>query len=507
MLSESEQVILPMLVVLYRERNARMPINRLPVEVLAQIFGVFAIDGGLLAPFIYLDLLRISHTSSYWRSITLAHPKLWTSINLTTMPMKIAWLFLERSATCPITVGYFNRCAYLEMFCRMYMQRARAVNMHLDNQLYLILYLPYEELEELSITATSGHGINFHGFAMPRLRCLKAYGTLLSVPTALRSLTDLTVTIVAGEASNIVFIADIFRQAAHLQQVFLNKSLDSDFHALGRYNRDPIYMKSVRFLHSRTGPNDCRWLLSAIVLPESATVLFTHPEDMNLKPSFIASCFPVDSYHLPRLFHFTDIHLDVIKFDGSTSSTWMIKFRSSKDSPKGDIAGGSVVIDLGNPSRKDSIDIFKAVVSEPIRRNSDKVHNIYFNKLKYFTSPQRMDMLTVLLSSLPDIRTFLFWGCTRPWLTSVKTALVSKGTTGPLVLQFSYMTICTTEVLALYVSNESLAKTGDLILHGCKLQSDRDSSWKKDLEDIHTLGVHVKLSKDSAGTVSTSVSP
>lgn len=62
-----------------RSRNASQPVNKLPVEVLRNIFDITTVNS---AHNHSVDLPQILAVSSYWRKVALAYPRLWATIDI-----------------------------------------------------------------------------------------------------------------------------------------------------------------------------------------------------------------------------------------------------------------------------------------------------------------------------------------------------------------------------------------------------------------------------------------
>ncbi|OCH92223.1 hypothetical protein OBBRIDRAFT_727220, partial [Obba rivulosa] len=84
----SEDALKSAISLLRRIRNSRQPVNRLPAEVLANIFHYLAYpdfnelndyrppDAGSY----HKSIVPVIHTCHRWRSIALATPSLWTTL-------------------------------------------------------------------------------------------------------------------------------------------------------------------------------------------------------------------------------------------------------------------------------------------------------------------------------------------------------------------------------------------------------------------------------------------
>ncbi|EIW80254.1 hypothetical protein CONPUDRAFT_144420 [Coniophora puteana RWD-64-598 SS2] len=90
---------------LHTERNALLPICCLPPEVLAEIY-TYVIPTIRHVP---RDLLTITHVCHHWREVALAHPHLWSNINMDRRnPNRIRALMLERAKNAPLALELSN---------------------------------------------------------------------------------------------------------------------------------------------------------------------------------------------------------------------------------------------------------------------------------------------------------------------------------------------------------------------------------------------------------------
>ncbi|KAI0353200.1 hypothetical protein OH77DRAFT_637448 [Trametes cingulata] len=116
--ARAETILTEVLAEVRRQRNTRMPVDRLPPEMLARIFTCLAprpdesnyslaaqrdlcepTNGA--AP--TLSLLTVTHVYSKWRAVALLTPSLWTRIASDRHPEELE-AFLARSKSMPITL-------------------------------------------------------------------------------------------------------------------------------------------------------------------------------------------------------------------------------------------------------------------------------------------------------------------------------------------------------------------------------------------------------------------
>ncbi|KAI0373332.1 hypothetical protein BV20DRAFT_918936, partial [Pilatotrama ljubarskyi] len=76
-------------------QNSVVPINRLPAEILVEIFKHVRHSLGEIA-----DIVNVSHVCKLWRSIALGAPELWTVFSINKLDVIAA--FLQRSRARPI---------------------------------------------------------------------------------------------------------------------------------------------------------------------------------------------------------------------------------------------------------------------------------------------------------------------------------------------------------------------------------------------------------------------
>ncbi|TFK59956.1 hypothetical protein BDN72DRAFT_850952 [Pluteus cervinus] len=82
-------------------RNALLPINRLPPEILLDIFA-FVAKGWTTRG----NLLNLTWVSHNWRDLALGSPTLWTDISEQNLTVVEEWL--ARSGSAPLSIGLFN---------------------------------------------------------------------------------------------------------------------------------------------------------------------------------------------------------------------------------------------------------------------------------------------------------------------------------------------------------------------------------------------------------------
>lgn len=103
------------------ERNAALPISRLPNEIFSGIF-LHHVRSNLRAFFLVHDAhshedavpspymwLRLAHVCSHWRSIALASPRLWTHVDAVLEDRTEA--FIERCRSLPLVILPAGRCS------------------------------------------------------------------------------------------------------------------------------------------------------------------------------------------------------------------------------------------------------------------------------------------------------------------------------------------------------------------------------------------------------------
>lgn len=102
-------------------RNCNSLVGKLPADILFLIFETCSTVG---SPREHLrTTLSISHTCSYWRSLSLVRPSLWNSMDLSTIPERLAWLLCERSGSSPmytswpISIYSTTRREFASTFC------------------------------------------------------------------------------------------------------------------------------------------------------------------------------------------------------------------------------------------------------------------------------------------------------------------------------------------------------------------------------------------------------
>ncbi|KAJ7785462.1 hypothetical protein B0H14DRAFT_309760 [Mycena olivaceomarginata] len=87
------------------------PVQKLPVELLGEIFSWTLGDWGVMTDdpsTLLLEPLTISHVCGQWRSISLSMPMLWATIWIDrprTSHVPMVKLWLERSRTCPLSIN------------------------------------------------------------------------------------------------------------------------------------------------------------------------------------------------------------------------------------------------------------------------------------------------------------------------------------------------------------------------------------------------------------------
>ncbi|TFK61087.1 hypothetical protein BDN72DRAFT_849973 [Pluteus cervinus] len=88
---------------LHIARNALMPVNCLPAEVLLNIFALAGRRWEMEAGRVMLKITWVSH---YWRTLALGSPDLWTVVTNQTLGQTDEWL--TRSGSAPLSIGLFN---------------------------------------------------------------------------------------------------------------------------------------------------------------------------------------------------------------------------------------------------------------------------------------------------------------------------------------------------------------------------------------------------------------
>ncbi|TCD68946.1 hypothetical protein EIP91_009336 [Steccherinum ochraceum] len=95
---------------LSQQRNALLPANRLPPEILAAVFQLYvaSVHGTLSqisqaqSPFEWIA--GVTHTCHYWREVALRTPMLWTTIAVAHCSTKVIEAFVQRSGTAPLVI-------------------------------------------------------------------------------------------------------------------------------------------------------------------------------------------------------------------------------------------------------------------------------------------------------------------------------------------------------------------------------------------------------------------
>lgn len=497
-LLRTRMTISSMIAALNQERNARASINLLPVEILLQIFKL-AGSVDTWNTMAHIDQLKVSHICSHWRSISLAHPDLWTHISLSKMSEALTQLFLRRSMRSSLLVEYSvvnpalmsSRCTYLEQFCQEHMQRARAVNIifNTTNSFvppYLFPSLPYETLQELSLSQLSAGAPNLIQRPMPRLRNLTLDRCLLKVnPTYLQSLTTLHLAIDRRATSFLLDLPDIFRNAPHLEIVAIEKARDSPPTVFRDYTGSCVPLPAARHVSLSLEHCDLRWLLSSITIPPLATVMLR----MSKKHEYIFRCYPSDHQCLPCLTDISTVVVSIAETGGGVKRKvnecpWLLKMFT------GSSAG--VIVDLGQAHWKSSPVILDAAINEPLRRNMGRVTTLSFDGLRDFSKEQRNSIISILLSRLPDLQLIQLIQCSPVWLLSFGAMLAIYSKKKPLSLDLASMFISTTVLRRVCELNRISLSGGCILLRGCTLQTD-EASCEEDLHAIQRLGIQVGI--------------
>ena len=133
--------------------SQKEPINWLPIELLVNIFLVFAeFDFGDLD---YRPPVVISHTCTKWRAIALSTSHLWTRLCVRGSSSKaLAQTFFQRSGVAPLEVGFFSlpsalpsaQCEHMDSFLissRSHFFRIERLSLQCQTTASLLYFLPF----------------------------------------------------------------------------------------------------------------------------------------------------------------------------------------------------------------------------------------------------------------------------------------------------------------------------------------------------------------------------
>ncbi|KZP00541.1 hypothetical protein CALVIDRAFT_595333 [Calocera viscosa TUFC12733] len=177
--AEQERIREELLGVL-RERNSLIPVNRIPIELLSTIFEWTLSLQGCGSRYPDRSPLNISQVCSYWRSVTLATPDLWsdvrvgfgTGLNIGFHSGTLSHLKeqLERTGSVPLDITYKHCGSQKDYDCieevvetlqkEAHRTRSlRTVDQVIANNLFDSLPTHMPQLESLSIAQANTHEI------------------------------------------------------------------------------------------------------------------------------------------------------------------------------------------------------------------------------------------------------------------------------------------------------------------------------------------------------------
>ncbi|EED80314.1 predicted protein [Postia placenta Mad-698-R] len=258
--------------------NAKVPINRLPGELLLEIFYVHKLSSALR--------IGLTHVCHHWRELALTSPLLWTAICLEDR-VEFVDACLRRSAVAPLTI--VSRC-YIEdelalmKFIAPHIGRIRALDLRSLSTSAAEALMRQSRGSKASMESVTLHvhpgcrSLTTPTFVLARnstrqLRSLSLGGIAIAAPSSpLTALTrlDLTDTFLASTAT-IDDILDLLENCPRLETLSINE----------RCRRFPVKSKSAdrrvsisNLRHMRLAAHTAliSGLLSCIILPSDTTL-------------------------------------------------------------------------------------------------------------------------------------------------------------------------------------------------------------------------------------------
>ncbi|KAI0050431.1 hypothetical protein FA95DRAFT_624548 [Auriscalpium vulgare] len=291
------------------QRNALLPIARIPSDTLLIIFSLLAADlkhSLIDAPSSYqledLSWVTVTHVCRYWRHVAIQNARLWADNLIVPFLFGKRWVptFLSRAEQAPLTIYQLNVGPYdypnpfdLE-FILANLAHIRVLRLCLDDADLHALCTPAPLLEYFetsvrwplnrllnsaeALPPVLPHGLFGGAAGAPALRHLRLYGdsTMSWTSPLLAGLVSLEISTGAssgGRAAEIVDIVDALdrmpsleRLVLHLYQVSDNERVDVP------PPRRVVALACLRDLDLATGTAAAALLLAHITLPTDATV-------------------------------------------------------------------------------------------------------------------------------------------------------------------------------------------------------------------------------------------
>ncbi|KAI0711356.1 hypothetical protein C8Q76DRAFT_797667 [Earliella scabrosa] len=227
--------------------NALLPVNRLPVEILVEIFYLslnipsdfFERRHTTIAP----QLKSISGVCRHWRKVACSTPRLWRFVGVCSSPAWLA-LCLERCAglLVDISLGERKNRSDMRYILSSSISQIRSLSFlacaYTDMSLAAsILSKPCTALEDLSICAQRSFGsgyrtelVKLHPDFLPRLRSLELKG--FPIPKHLHSYSHLRSLALETftESIDLDMFLDVVDALPHLESLsfYINRCVDSD---------------------------------------------------------------------------------------------------------------------------------------------------------------------------------------------------------------------------------------------------------------------------------------
>jgi hypothetical protein len=279
-------------------------INTLPEEILKDIFNI-AGGGG----YDHRCITRISWTCAVWRDICLStsSQSLWRRIDLTSIPLPIADLFITRNKTIPFDLTVINGGSHpaYEAFCIAQKDFIRVLNMQLmiPTTSFSLRKLESQLLEVLSLHFLQGgtkppddHRIMDIFGTCPKLQHLTLDGIFLpSVSVAYDHLQTLNITLPSVVPDSLDIIS-ILTRSSSLKVLHLSVwSRYSIFRNVTRMKAELIPLLQLQHLTLELPAADILHILSAITTGPHVSLRLKNTSDWD------SDLLPLDSRCLPCL--------------------------------------------------------------------------------------------------------------------------------------------------------------------------------------------------------------
>ena len=329
---------------LQTQRNATLPMNRLPVELLCSIFRLSRSD--------YKTLLRISHVCTHWREVLAQDAASWSSIDTKALSEGAAHFFAQRSGKCLLTFSHGARSnetsvmteqSWQYKLWRKEMHRVSRLDLQLNRDDPLSKDPPpiswladasAPHLQSLTLTVNRWWGGASSVFpnltaGFPNLRQLALNDVRLPWASGqYQGLTKLHIRIQCHISTHPMdqSIVHVFRESPLLEDLLLDiqyppAPMFVDATPI-RHPRDRVHLRSAKSIRLALTRQDMVFVLSALSLPEDLAFLSLR----TTVPHDVSYCITTAGAHLLPLRHLTDCFLNfevgTVHFRKRTAEQW-----------------------------------------------------------------------------------------------------------------------------------------------------------------------------------------